>query len=97
MNPVALETRLDMENVRTFQYTVFGTLIKYYGFIQICDYVCHDFFGGYRVLISNWYLSMLTSKKSFSQSLKFGPKGQFLYFKPLLVSIFVTITMVKNE
>ena len=36
------------------------------------------------VLISN-------SSKSVSKSLKFGPKCQFLYFKPILAAIFVSI------
>ena len=30
-----------------------------------------------------------------SQSLKFGPKWQCLYFKPILSAIFVTIATVK--
>ena len=41
-----------------------------------------------------WYLSVLVSntlKKSLSKSLKFGPKWQFLYLKPILVAIFVTM------
>ena len=40
------------------------------------------------VLISN-------SKKKVSKALKFGPKWQFLYFKPILLANFVTITTAK--
>ena len=32
-----------LKNESKFQYTVFGTLLKYIGFIQICDYACRDF------------------------------------------------------
>ena len=44
-----------------------------------------------------WYLAVLSnfSKNKVSKSLKFGPKWQFLYFKPTLLAIFVTIAMVK--
>ena len=45
-----------------------------------------------------WYSLVLISnfkKKIVSKSLKFSPKSQFLYFKPILVAIFVTIVMVK--
>ena len=45
----------------------------------------------------DFVLSMLISKKSFSTSLKFGPKGQFLYVKSILAAIFVTMTTVKVE
>ena len=39
-----METRRDIEkNESKFQYTVFGSLLKYDGFIQICDYACRDF------------------------------------------------------
>ena len=38
-----METRRDIKNKSKFQYTVFGTLLKYHGFIQICDYACRDF------------------------------------------------------
>ena len=37
----------------------------------------------------------LILKKSVYKSLKFGPKWQFFYFKPILSAIFVTIAMVK--
>ena len=44
-----------------------------------------------------WYLAVLISNSyKFSlKSLKFGPKWQFLYFKPISLAIFVTIAMVK--
>ena len=45
-----------------------------------------------------WYLAVLISiffKNRSQKSLKFGPKWQFLYFKPNLSSIFVTIPTVK--
>ena len=48
----------------------------------------------------NIYLFMdktkyLNLNKSVSQSLRFGPKSQFLYFEPILLDSFVTIVMVK--
>ena len=44
-----------------------------------------------------WYLLVLISysKKSVSKSLKFGLKWQFLYFKPILSAILVTIATGK--
>ena len=39
-----------------------------------------------------WYLIL---KKSVSKSFKFGPKWQFLCFKPILTAIFGTIATVK--
>ena len=44
-----------------------------------------------------WYLAVLISNslKIGLKSLKFGPKWQYLYFKPILSAIFVTIATVK--
>ena len=41
-----------------------------------------------------WYLIL---KKSVSKSLKFGLKWQFLYFKPILSAILVTIATGKSK
>ena len=40
-------------------------------------------------------LAYLIFKNVVSQSLKFGPKWWFLYFKPILSAIFVTIATFK--
>ena len=42
-----------------------------------------------------WYLLVL--KKSVSKSLKFGLNWQFLYFKPILSAISVTIATGKSK
>ena len=47
-----------------------------------------------------WYLLVLISKflkKLVSNSLKFGLKWQFLYFKPILLPILVTIATGKSK
>ena len=41
-----------------------------------------------------WYLIL---KNSVSKSLKFGLKWQFLYFKPILLAILVTIATCKSK
>ena len=38
-----MEARRDIEKRKQVSYTVFGTLLKYDGFIQICDYAFRDF------------------------------------------------------
>ena len=40
----------------------------------------------------SWYLIL---KTIVSKSLKFGPKCRFLYLKPILSAIFVTIATIK--
>ena len=49
------------------------------------------FFGG---ICLCWYLIL---KKSVSKSLEFGLKWHFLYFKPILSAILVTIATDKNK
>ena len=53
--------------------------------------ILKGFFGG---ICLCWYLIL---KKSVSKSLKFGLKWQFLYFKPILLAILVTLATGKSE
>ena len=48
----------------------------------------HSVFKGFFGICLCWYLIL---KKSVSKSLEFGLKWQFLYFKPILLAILVTI------
>ena len=47
--------------------------------------------------IKSFFLVFSCADSLFLTSLKFGPKWQFLYFKPILAAIFVTIATVKVE
>ena len=48
----------------------------------------HNILKGFFGICLCWYLIL---KKSVSKSLKFGLKWQFLYFKPILSAILVSI------
>ena len=50
--------------------------------------MAHNILKGFFGICLCWYLIL---KKSVSKSLKFGLKGQFLYIKPILLNILVTI------
>ena len=52
----------------------------------------HNTLKGFFGIRLCWYL---IPKKSVYKSLKFDPKWQFLYFKPISYTIFVTVATVK--
>ena len=54
----------------------------------------HNVLKGFFGICLCWYLIL---KKSVSKSLKFGLKWQFLYFKPILSAILVTIATGKSK
>ena len=54
----------------------------------------HNILKGFFGICLCWYLII---KKSFSKSLKFGLKWQFLYFKPILSAFLVTIATGKSK
>ena len=56
--------------------------------------MAHNILKGFFGICLCWYLIL---KKSVSKSLKFGLKWQFLYFKPILSSILVTIATGKSK